>query len=187
MFTPASVTIQSLKDMAQRRFGLDADTFLKLYPAPSDTEAWQAQAASLRDQAFGWEMRTWARMQSKTGKSKVYLYFFSRVPPGPIAARMGSFHSAEIAYVFHNTHRPGRPWEETDHQLAELMSSYWVNFATTGDPNGKGLPAWPVYAPNADLVMGFCDKVEVVPVPHKPALDFLDAYFDKQRKSTDPQ
>jgi hypothetical protein len=30
--------------------------------------------------------------------------------------------------------------------------------------------------------MGFGDKVEVVPVPHKPALDFLDAYFEKQRK-----
>jgi len=59
--------------------------------------------------------------------------------------------------------RPGRPWEESDHQLAELMSSYWVNFAT-------------------DLAMGFGDKVEVVPVPHKPALDFLDAYFEKQRK-----
>jgi para-nitrobenzyl esterase len=185
MFTPANVTLQSFKELAQRRFGSDAEAFLKLYPAESDSEAWKAQAASLRDQTFGWEMRTWARMQSKTGKSKVYLYFFSRVPPGPAAARMGSFHSAEIAYVFHNTHRPGRPWEETDHQLAETMSSHWVNFAKTGDPNGKGLPVWPAYDPNADLVMGFGEKVEVTPLPHKPALDFMDAYFERQRKSTD--
>ena len=27
------------------------------------------------------------------------------------------------------------------------------------------------------------DKVEVTPIPHKPALDFLDAYFEKERKS----
>src|SRR5260370_15393670 len=138
MFTPATASLQSLKELAQR-YGPDAEAFLKLYPAQSDTEAWRAQANSMRDQMFGWEMRTWARMQSKTGKSKVYLYFFSRVPPGPAAARMRAYHSAEIAYVFHNTHRLGRPWEDTDHQLSDVMSSYWVNFATTGDPNGKGL------------------------------------------------
>jgi len=184
MFTPATVTLQFMKDQAQRRFGADAEAFLKLYPAQSDTEAWRASADSMRDQTFGWEMRTWARMQTMTGKSKVYLYFFSRVPPGPAAASMGAYHSAEIAYVFHNTHRPGtRPWEETDHKLSDLMASYWVNFATTGDPNGKGLPAWPAFDTKSDRLMGLGDRVEVTPIPHKPALDFLDAYFEKQRKS----
>ncbi len=181
MFTPATASLQSLKELAQR-YGPDAEAFLKLYPAQSDTEAWRAQANSMRDQVFGWEMRTWARMQSKTGKSKVYLYFFSRVPPGPAATRMGAYHSAEIAYVFHNTHRPGRQWEEADHQLSEVMSSYWVNFATTGDPNSKGLPAWPPYDPKKDLLMGFGDKIEVAPIPHQPELDFQDTYFEKQRK-----
>jgi para-nitrobenzyl esterase len=183
MFTPATASLQSLKDLAQQRYGPDAEAFLKLYPAQSDGEAWRAQANSMRDQVFGWEMRTWARMQSKTGKAKVYLYFFSRVPPGPVAARMGAYHSAEIAYVFHTTHRPGRVWEETDHQLSEVMSSYWVNFARTGDPNSKGLPVWPTYDARKDLLMGFGDKIEVAPIPHRPELDFQDAYFEKQRKS----
>jgi len=187
MFTPATVTLQSMKEQAQQRFGPAADAFLKLYPAESDAEAWRAQAASMRDLVFGWEMRTWARMQSKTGKSRVYLYFFSRVPPGPLAARMGAFHSAEIAYVFHNTHRPGRPWEETDHQLAETMSSYWVNFAATGDPNGKGLPAWPVFDPKKDIVMGFGNKVEAMPLPHTPELDFWESYIENRRKSPEHQ
>ena len=96
---------------------------------------------------------------------------------------MGAFHSAEIAYVFHNTHRPGRAWEETDHQLSDIMSSYWVNFATTGDPNGKGLLRWPAFdekKSDRPLVLG--DKIEVGVAPNQSRLAFYQAMYDLQRK-----
>jgi para-nitrobenzyl esterase len=175
------VKAESFKQLAARRFGANADAFLKIYPFTSDAEAYDAQAHSMRDQTFGWEMRTWARNQTKTGKSKVYLYYFSHVPPG-IPARMGAQHGAEIAYVFdyaNHKNAAETPWADYDRKLADTVSSYWFNFAASGDPNGKGLPKWPSYQTKDDMAMGFADKIDVIPVPNKPGLDFLDSYYEK--------
>ncbi|HEX6894783.1 MAG TPA: carboxylesterase/lipase family protein [Bryobacteraceae bacterium] len=193
LFTPPNTTSASFKRLAETRFGKDADAFLKVYPFNSDQEAWEAQAESMRDQTFGWQMRTWAREQAKSGKSKVYVYYFNRTPPGESRVK-GAFHGAEIGYVFDNLILPpwgagpneqARPYTDIDHKLADTMSSYWVNLATTGDPNGKGLPKWPAYKTKDDQVMGLGDKIEVMPLPHKAALDFLDEYYERQRQSGD--
>ena len=191
MFTPASVKAASFQAMAAQRFKSDADSFLKLYPFTNDQEARTAQAASMRDQTFGWEMRTWARMETKTGKSKVYMYYFNHVPPGKNRAH-GAYHGSEIPYAFGNLqiapfavngNSETPVFSDVDRNLANTMSSYWVNFATTGDPNGKGLPKWPAYRAKDDVVMGLGDKIAVEPLPNKPALDFLDVYFEHQRQT----
>jgi para-nitrobenzyl esterase len=51
-------------------------------------------------------------------------------------------HTAEIPYAFNNL-AANREWPEVDRKLADQMSSYWVNFATRGDPNGKDCPSGP--------------------------------------------
>jgi len=173
---PASRFISDIK----RGFTFDMEEFLKLYPASTDDEARQAHYASFRDFSFGWQMRTWVRMAEKTGRSKAYLYYFSRVPPGPQSARYGAFHASEIAYVFGNL-LPPRPWEDADRKLSDAVSSYWVNFAKTGDPNGAGLPKWPAYDEKADVALEFGDAIHLCPNLHKPALDFFDRYFAAQR------
>ena len=182
-FTSPNTTAQGFQAMAKQRYGAKADEFLKIYPAATDEDARKSAPGAMRDQTFGWEMRTWARMQAKSGKSKSYMYYFSRVPPGPETARYGSYHAAEIVYAFHNLGTTKRPWEETDRKLADLMSTYWVNFATTGDPNGKNLAKWPAYDPKSDQVLELGDKVQVRANPHAPALDFLDTYYEELHKS----
>jgi para-nitrobenzyl esterase len=168
-FMPAVIGLAGFQATAKQRYGDKADEFMKLYPAANDTDAWSASAHFMRDQTFGVQMRTWARMQMKTGKSPAYLYYFSHVPPGPTSAKYGAYHASEIAYVFGT----GRNWEDADRKLSDLMSSYWVNFAANGNPNGKGLPQWPVYDEKKDVALGLGDKVETIPVPNKPGLDFI--------------
>jgi para-nitrobenzyl esterase len=184
IFTPESVTAASFREQAGRQYGPDADALLKLYPFATDQEARAAQAASMRDRTFGWEMRTWARLQTETGKSKVYMYYLSHVPPLANAAWLGAQHGAEIPYAFNwpnGRHSTQISWTDGDRKLADEVSSYWVNFATTGDPNGKGLPKWTPYSAKDDQLMGFADAPAMMAVPHKPALDFLDGVMQRAR------
>jgi para-nitrobenzyl esterase len=177
---PPGTTAEALAARVRIRYGAFADQFFKIYPVGSDDEARASYYAAFRDQVFGWEMRTWARASRKTGHSPAYLYYFTRVPPGPQSPRFGAFHAADLAYVFGNFVWPF-PWEETDHKLSEIISSYWVNFATSGNPNGNGLPKWPEYDAQSDQYLELGDKVAVRPEVSKIGLDFFDAYYQALR------
>ncbi|HEX4133386.1 MAG TPA: carboxylesterase family protein [Bryobacteraceae bacterium] len=171
-------------EQAHRRYGDQADAFLKLYPATSDEEANASQLAAFRDE-LGWVMRNWASLQTKTGKSKAYLYYFTHEPPAPAGASprggfgSGATHGAEAAYVFENL-LPPRPWTDLDRQVADTLSSYWVNFATNGNPNGKGLPAWPVYSDKKNDRMVLGDKAEVGPGLTPDRAAFYQMKYDKR-------
>ena len=65
----------------------------------------------------------------------------------------GPSHAADLAFVFNNLDKPREVPDNSDPavvsksppdiKLADQMSSYWVNFAKAGDPNGTDLPTWP--------------------------------------------
>jgi para-nitrobenzyl esterase len=56
-------------------------------------------------------------------------------------------HGAEVPYAFDNLKQLRWSWDAVDSQIAHQMSGYYANFAKTGDPNGPGLPPWPIYDP----------------------------------------
>ena len=101
---------------------------------------------------IAWHARIFAEKQTQLGK-KAYFYEFTHEPPvEPPAPNLRATHAAEMVYVFNNLHAPRMIPDRSspklamesvkDRTLADQMSSYWVNFAKSGDPNGKGLPKW---------------------------------------------
>jgi para-nitrobenzyl esterase len=181
---------------AKSRYGDKADDFLKLYPAGNDAEAKESGFASMRDSVFGYQMWTWAKLQAKTGKSPVYYYYFSRTPAFPPDShfitlgappgyheldppeKYGAYHSSEVIYAFDNLATRKWPWQKQDRVLADAMSSYWTNFAKTGNPNGGKLPRWPAFdGKNGNEVMHLGDTIAVGPVEHQAGLDFFAKVF----------
>ena len=156
------VTAESFAKQARERYGAAADEFLKLYPARTDDEAKIAQSQSTRDQALV-SMYLWAKVRAKTAKTNVYEYLWDHALPGPDAARFGAFHTSEVPYVLNTLYMSDRPFTEADRKIADMMSSYWANFAATGDPNGVGLPEWRPVADKTEI-MEVGDQTQPTPV-----------------------
>ncbi len=175
-------------ERSRGRFGDQADAFLKLYPAGSDEEANASQLAAFRDE-LAFVNRIWARAQAKTGHSRAFLYYFTHQPPPPPGSTSrggfgsGATHGSEAQFIFQNL-LPPRAWTDLDHQVSDMLSSYWVNFAKNGDPNGKGLAKWPAFNDKTkDRPMVLGDRAEIGPAPNRAQLAFFEQLYEKERGS----
>jgi para-nitrobenzyl esterase len=167
-----------------KSFGALPPPLLDAYPHATDEQARQARADFERDLRFGWDMWAWARLQAGTGEAPVYVYRFTRRPPFPAGSPYegwGASHFAELWYMSDHLDQGAWSWTETDRRLAEAMSSYWVDFADSGDPNGAGLPKWPVFTAASGQILYLGDAIAPGGVADLDKLRVFDAVYAQVR------
>jgi para-nitrobenzyl esterase len=149
-------TAQSFAEETRKRFGDHGEAILKVYPATTDAEALESAAALASDLFMGYSTWKWIEVHAQTAQAPVYRYSFDRKMPVAPDAKINGFpatsrdvgarHAGEIEYVFGTLDSVKNvAWEPSDRKLSDAMTTYWANFARTGDPNGSGLPKWPRY------------------------------------------
>ena len=130
-----------------------------------------------------------ARMTARTfvaADNPAYMYLFSYVPEAmQERMRFGAGHGSEVAYVFNNLDARWGDTEPTteEQELAQVMNTYWANFAKTGDPNGDGVPEWPVYNTQNEEILEIEPDGETVgkPDPRDERLDVIQKATEKIR------
>jgi para-nitrobenzyl esterase len=136
-------TPEALRAMIKQRLGTQADPIAAVYTGTDPDTATVAQDQFLNDYSAAMD-RVTASLSARQGHP-AWVYSFNRPAPGSDPVKVGAFHCAELVYVFGTQNTIGRPCEAIDRELSDVMSSYWVRFAATGNPNGPDLPEWPTY------------------------------------------
>ncbi len=168
-----TATVASFTAQARDRWGDEAAAFLALYPAKTDEAARLAANTSARDLARV-SMYLWAIERAKTAQTPVYTYYWTHPLPGPGGDQYGAFHTSEVPYLLNTLSMSPRPFTALDHRLADLFSTYIVNFATSGDPNLTQPGPWRPVGPDNATTMAIGERSEVMPLTSSPeAFAFL--------------
>ncbi len=91
--------------------------------------------------------------------SPTYQYYFSYIADERRATDPGVAHADEIAFVMRTLDTELEAVTDKDREVSDLVSSYWVQFAKTGNPNAPGLADWPEYSAAAPYVLEIGDEV----------------------------
>ncbi len=176
MFSPQQ-TLASYQAWVKDKFGRSSAQLLAANPAATDAQANTAASAILGDAVFGESARLIARTLSEH-QPRTFFYLFSR---GVAGRAQPATHSEVLPFLFGSLDKPSfiphDPPDATDLKLSATLQQAWTRFATTGDPNGPGLPNWPRYDRSSDPYLEFGTSIRAGQAYRRAGLDALAPYF----------
>ncbi len=167
-------------DLVRAIFHERAEAALRHYPGGSPERDAACARALGGDLVIIHSTWAWIEAQKRSGQAEIFRFRFDRAPLTPQgwfgqrdSRDAGAFHACEIPYVFDNLQ--ALPWliDDADRAVATLVSSYWINFAKSGDPNGPGLPPWPSFRSPGATVMALDAPAKAAPEEGRERQDFL--------------
>jgi len=169
----AKVVHQHITDEALAKRLLDA------YAVP-DSDPLRMATDMAGDVFIGYSTWRWIDLHARSSGQPVYRYLYVQPRPasvrGDIPAARGATHSAEIEYALGNLAlNPVYAWTANDRSASRLMQQYFVNFIRTGNPNGAGLPQWPVVGQgDSAQVMQLGPQAKLAPVRDRARYEALE-------------
>ena len=105
----------------------------------------------------------------------IYAYFLAWKSPVDSASR-GAFHGLDVPLAFNNIEKRS-DWTGTtkeSYEIADRMSSAWLNFAKSGNPNVEGkLPQWLPYTKEEGATMYFDNRSRIVNNHDRELMHFI--------------
>lgn len=177
----AEATVANYARRAEEKFGDEAEGFLNVYRADDAVEVERAAADYQGDHSIGYGTWKWIETHVATSDVPVYRYRFDQTLPlpkdAPADAQPRAAHAWDIEYVFRVIDSKDLPWRTEDRRVSDVMSTYWTNFAKTGNPNGPDVPDWPAYSDSPSRPVMHIDATPAIAEDtHRARYDFLETF-----------
>ena len=155
-----NMTWEEAESAVRKRMGYEQGNkfiaaFKKAYPNA------EAKEMTYVDTGFRAGAVRQASAKYKQGGAPAWLYLFTWKPE---SNALGASHGMELPFMLHNVSLQREMTGASDkaYKFEKLISSIWLSFIKTGNPNVSGLPKWEPYNDDTSVTMILDNKCEAL-------------------------